>query len=357
MSDTLAALEQALKPKTGMQRLPFPLDTYEHPSIPLISKRLLNYYAEQQPGDARVAAALVPTSGLVPYLAVGSPPIRAVNADMPGRLYVLANDHFFRISDPLPSGSPPLVEDLGAVGTSQESTGLVTIAVGMTAVVVCVPPNAFTCGHQTGTPLNQIGGDFPGANSVAQMDNYFAFTGFYDITQWFISHLLDPTEYDALDFVYADAMPNVLRTIVGHNGEFWIIGEKGIEIWYDAGNADFPFRRRSGATIRVGTLSPKSVQTGAESVWWISDKNVVYRSNGYTAQRVSNHAIEGQITVRFPGDADGCTFHEMDGHQFYSFTLDDRTWTFDAVTGVWHERSSAANGVGRWRANCALIQQ
>ena len=33
MSDcaTLQALQQALKPKTGMQRIPFPLESYEHP--------------------------------------------------------------------------------------------------------------------------------------------------------------------------------------------------------------------------------------------------------------------------------------------------------------------------------------
>ena len=53
MSDTLTALQNALKPKTGMQRIPFPLDTYEHTSAPLISKRLLNYYAEKEPDDAR----------------------------------------------------------------------------------------------------------------------------------------------------------------------------------------------------------------------------------------------------------------------------------------------------------------
>ena len=225
MSDTLTALTQALKPKTGMQRIPLPLDIYEHPSIPLSSKRLLNYYAEQEPSDALVAAALIPTPGLVTYTALGSPPIRAVNGEMPGRLYVVANDHFYRIS--YPPGLPSGIEDLGAVGISASTTGLVTIAVGMTAVVVCVPPNAFTCSHQAGTPLNPIGGDFPGAASVAHMDGYFAFTAHEDSTRWFISYLLDPTAFDALDFVYADAMPNVIRIIVGHGGEFWLMGEKG----------------------------------------------------------------------------------------------------------------------------------
>ena len=115
----------------------------------------------------------------------------------------------------------------------------------------------------------------------------------------------------------------------------------------------FPFRRRAGATINGGTLSPKSVQTGDGSVWWIGDDNIVFRSNGYRKTRVSNHAIEAQITDRLPGDADGCLFYEMDGHSFYCFTIDDKTFAVDAATGTWHERSSTADGTGRWRANCA----
>ena len=96
MSDTLAQLQQALKPKTGMQRLPFPLDSYDHPSIPLQSKRLLNYFSEKEPGDSRTAAALIPTPGLVPFLSMGAGPVHAVNGEMPGRLYVVSGDHFFR---------------------------------------------------------------------------------------------------------------------------------------------------------------------------------------------------------------------------------------------------------------------
>jgi hypothetical protein len=52
----------------GMRRIPFPLESYEHPSRPLSAKRLLNLMAEKAPADARTAAALVSTPGLLPYL-------------------------------------------------------------------------------------------------------------------------------------------------------------------------------------------------------------------------------------------------------------------------------------------------
>ena len=57
MSDTQA--QQAPAPG-GMRRIPFPLESYEHRSLPLSAKRLVNLMAEQEPSDARTAAALHP---------------------------------------------------------------------------------------------------------------------------------------------------------------------------------------------------------------------------------------------------------------------------------------------------------
>ena len=84
MSDTLTALQKALSPKTGMQRIPFPLESYVHPSLPLSAKRLLNYYSEAAPPDARTPAALIPTPGLTTLVTVGTGPIHAINTDFIG---------------------------------------------------------------------------------------------------------------------------------------------------------------------------------------------------------------------------------------------------------------------------------
>ena len=102
MSDTLTALQTALSPKTGMQRIPFPLESYEHPSLPLVAKRLVNLMAEKQPADARTTAALVSTPGLVPYTPIGTGPILAMNDDVPGAIYIVSGTEAFRMSfDPL----------------------------------------------------------------------------------------------------------------------------------------------------------------------------------------------------------------------------------------------------------------
>ena len=147
MSDTLTEL-----PKSGMQRIPFPLESYQHPSLPLSAKRLLNLMAEQQPADARTVGALVSTPTLQAWTVaaggaglIGTGPILALNDDLPGRIYVVSSTHFYRLSPAMPDGSMR-VEDLGDVGSPDGGgatwNNFVTIAAGPTAAVVCVAPRA-----------------------------------------------------------------------------------------------------------------------------------------------------------------------------------------------------------------------
>ena len=364
MSDTLTALQTALSPKTGMQRIPFPLESYEHPSLPLVAKRLVNLMAEKQPADARTTAALVSTPGLVPYTPIGTGPILAMNDDVPGAIYIVSGTEAFRMSfDP---GGNPTFEGIGNVGTPDAGTSpwnsFVTIAAGPTAVVICSAPHAYTCGHLPGELLNQITDpDFPGASSVCYVDGYFAFSALGDTAQWFISRLLDPSSFDALDFVFSDALPNVIRRVITHRGQVWTCGESGFEVWYDAGTSGlettpgtsfFPFRRAAGGVINLGTGSPMSVCRADNSVWWVGLDGIVYRSNGYTPQRVSTHAIEaiiGPSTVSL-----WAVTHPYRGHWCYCLTtIDNRTLVYDVATGVWHERSTSTDGNAPWQTTVA----
>jgi hypothetical protein len=368
LSDTLATLQQALRPKTGMQRIPFPTEIYEHPSLPLSAKKLLNLMVEQAPKDARTETPLVSTPGLLPYIVVGSGPILAMNDEMPGTIYVVSGTKFYRVTftagtlrteaTPL---TTPIVTLLGDVGTADAGTSpwnsFCTIAAGPTACVVCVAPRAYTCTH-TGT-LNQITDpDFPGASSVCYVDGYFAFSSLGDTAQWFISRLLDPSSFDALDFVFSDAMPNVIRRVVSHREQVWTIGENGFEVWYNAGSSGlettpgvsfFPFRRMAGGVVPIGTGSPLAVCKADQSLFWMGLDGIVYRSNGYTPKRISTHAIEA-IIAGASVSLDAVT-HAYRGHWFYCLTtLDHRTLVYDVATDKWHERSTSTDGIGPWKA-------
>lgn len=342
-------MAQAPSPRT-LRRLPLATDSYQHLSPPLTTKRLLNLMAEQEPSDARSEVALLSTPGLALAATYGSGPIWAMNDDLPGRLYVVSGGTLYRVE---PTGAPI---NLGSVGTT-DSLHIVSIAVGPIAVVVCVPPRAYVAGHSD-LVMHQIGGNFPGAASVAYLAGRFVFTGVDNDTRFFASQLLDPTTYDAFDFAYSDALPNVVRRVVAHRGDLWMLGEAGVQVWavvIDPGTG-FPFAPQPGGVIPYGSASPRSVAQADGSVWWVGTDCIVYRSDGYQGRRVSDHSIEAWIrSESAPSVATALTMSQ-DGHTIYALTFADTTKVYDIATKLWHDRSSDANGNGRWRPQCSALR-
>jgi hypothetical protein len=329
-----------------MRRIPLPLESYQYVSKPLTHKALLNFFAEQAPDDSRTAAALVATPGLEQFsnLVFGTGPVTALNTDFPGLIYAVSGTHFWRAQGILGS-TALLIEDLGEIGAptvvDYAQNVMVTIAAGVTGAVVCVPPNAFTCTHSGA--LNQIGGDFPGASSVTYIDGYFVFTSDDINGNFFTSRLLDPTDYDALDFAFTDAVPNVARRVMTLKGELWFLGDLAVEIWYNAGLADFPFRRRAGGVIAQGAHSIKTAVVLDGSMFWVGRNGIVFRSVGYKEQRISTHSVEEIIRTLGAGNAICGLGYVQGGHTFYCLTYAQTTLVYDVATKMWAERSSAAN--------------
>jgi len=342
----------------GMQRIPFPTESYPHPSEPLSSKRLLNLYVESAPADSRTTTPLISSPGLVPLIVVGTGPIEAVNDQKPGLWYVVSGDTAWRVRSTLAG----LVTDyIGLVGTKDGATAvpsyarMVTIAVDNISVVICVPPRSYTCGHNPGDVLQILGGSYPGAASVTALDGYYVFSSYPSIDTFFISQIFDPLDYDALDYASADAMPNNLLRVVTHRSDLWLFGDGGIEVWYDTGAADFPFRRRPGGVLEFPASSYMTIGHGDGSLFWLGQQNIVYRTTGYQATRISTHGIEAKIREIGGGyTARSGYCYSQDGHIFYVLNFDAITLVYDCATKMWHERSSAADGNGRWRAQWAV---
>jgi hypothetical protein len=352
MSDSLASLRTALAPKAAMKRIPFPTESYQHLSVPLSAKRLLNVMAESQPQDARTPIALVPTAGLdwVTSFPAGGP-VAALNVDLIGGYYAVSGWHAYRNDE---NGT----FDLGVVGSPVEPTWpanypMISIAVSPFAVVICSPPNLFTAPHGTNvlTPVDMTNFPSGGANSITFIDGYFVATQSGRGTTFNVSGLQNPNSWDALDFANVEGMDNILLKALWHRNELWLLGRAAIEIWYDAGKADFPFRRQSGGVIPYGVI-PQSVARVDGSVWWVAPEGVVFRSQGYQPQRVSTHAIEAMIDAAGADTASAAAYMHG-GHAFYALTLGGtRTVVYDAGTQFWHDRSSGVDGTGRWRVTC-----
>lgn len=333
----------------SLTRLPFARNTYTGPG-PFSAQRLCNMYAETLPDDASQPFVVRSAPGLVATYTVGPGPIRAMNADLPGRVYIVSGNELWR----MPPDQDEAPSFLGFVG----ATGMATIAVGPVNGCVCTGPDAYAFNH-AGTEFRQISGDdWQGASSVTYLDGYFVFTSIEATSQFFVSALFDAEAVDPLDFAYSDGVPNVVRRGITHNRQLWLAGEGALEVWYNSGDSDFPFRPVSGGVLTPGTVSPRSVATIDNSVWWLGKDGVVYRSQGYQAVRVSTFAIE-RIIKPYQLSNDNITVaFKHEGHTFVAITLDiatltPRTIVYDCATQLWHERASSSDGTNRWRVSAA----
>src|SRR5690606_12487940 len=107
--------------------------------------------------------------------------------------------------------------------------------------------------------------DFPGAVQVTYQDGYFIFIE-PNSERFFISES-DGTSYDGEDS--PDVFPDFLVGAVSNHRDLWLFGQNTIEVWFNSGNATFPFERIEGAFIEVGCLSAFSIAKAMNSVFWL----------------------------------------------------------------------------------------
>jgi hypothetical protein len=166
--------------------------------------------------------------------------------------------------------------------------------------------------------------------------------------------------FDSLYIAAKNGYSDDLVSIAVNQRNIWLIGERTTEIWYNAGASDFPFAIMPGPFVQHGCAAKYSVAQVNESVYWLTQdqagRNIVVRTTGYQAARVSTHAIESEWgTYTTTTDAVGFTF-QQGGHAFYqlNFPAADKSWRFDEATGEWHEAVWLdSNGTEhRHRAGC-----
>jgi hypothetical protein len=200
--------------------------------------------------------------------------------------------------------------------------------------------------------------DFPGAVTVGYLDGYFVFNEPDSQNLW-VTSFQDGTAIDPLEYESAIGSPDGVVGIIVDHGELWVFGDNSTEVWYNAGNAGFPFARIQGALSEIGCASPYTLAKMDNTVFWLSSDarghGIVYRAKGYSGERISTHAIEWQIQQY--GDLSGALAYtyQQEGHAFYVliFPGQDTTWVYDASTNAWHERCGFSNGEFlRHRSNC-----
>jgi hypothetical protein len=300
--------------------------------------RMVNLYPEVIAEGGLEAAYLQRAPGLRFISTVGTGPIQGEWSHN-GVGYVVSGQSFYSITA---AGVPTLI------GTVTNS-GPVSMADNGTQLFIAADPAGYIYNYDTGILAEITDEDFPGASTVGYLDGYFVFSEPNSQRFW-VTALLDGTSVDPLDFASAEGAPDGVVGLVVNHREVWVFGTNSTEVWYNAGDADFPLARIQGAYNEVGCVAPNSIAKLDNSIVWLGQdsrgQGIVYRANGYQAQRISTHAVEFAIQG-YPDMTDAVAYsYQQDGHEFYvlNFPLADTTWCFDAATGAWHERRGILNG-------------
>jgi len=318
-------------------------------SINAADNRCVNLFPEIVPEAGKEPAFLNRAPGLRLLTTAGQGPIRGL-WNYGGIAYIVSGDKLYSMAG---FGTPVLI---GTVS----GTGPVSMVDNGTQLFIACGGPSYIYNNSTGAFGLITDPDFPGALTVGYLDGYFVFIEPSSQKIW-TTTLLDGTSIDPLDFASAEGNPDNLVSMIVDHREAWLFGTNSVEVWYDAGNADFPLQRIQGAYNEIGCAATFSVAKLDNGLFWLGSdargQGIVYRSQGYSGVRISTHAIEYAI-AQYGNISDAIAYtYQQEGHSFYVLTFPsaDKTWVYDVSTQAWHERAGFDNGnFTRHRSNCQM---
>ena len=270
----------------------------------------MNWYSESvETGAGKSKLVLYPTPGLSLFVALTGASVRGIFS-INNRTFAVAGTGLSEILGNGTSVSRGTVADNGLPVSMAASPTQLLIASGGRAYVLTLATNVLTTiAAATLTNVSQ----------VAYIDGFFLALN-RDTQQFRISTVVDATSWPALQIIQVSVFPdNVLSMIASHR-ELWLFGITKSVVYYDSGSAQI-FDVIPGATFEKGSIATWSPVNLDNTLFWLGGDErgaaMVWRANGYTPQRVSNHAIEfamqGYTTIN---DAIGYSYQDQ-GHSFY----------------------------------------
>lgn len=294
----------------------------------------LNLYPETAVvGSARNVAALYGTPGLSLWATLAGGPLRGLIRFNSTTSFAVAGANVYRITT---AGVATLI------GTVTAGVNPVSMASNGISVVVATNPDLFSIDPTTNVVTQVVDADFLGAAQVGFLAGYYVWR-VPDSGRAQYSDLYS-TAISPASFFTAEAAPdNGVAQLVDHL-EYWYFGETTTEVFSVTTDANQPLQRINGAVIEHGCAAAFSVAKMDNTVYWLgaddNGKGTVWRATGaYEPQRVSTPAIEFAISQVDDLSSAVAWTYQQESHAFYVLNVGDRTWCFDASTGLWHERA------------------
>jgi len=176
---------------------------------------------------------------------------------------------------------------------------------------------------------------------VVFVDSYFVVTTSNNVA--IISAPFDGLDWNALDFISAEADPDGVIAPLVFKNQLYLLGTETTEAYTNIGGAGVPFQRVNGFILSTGCTSPDTVRNIGNAVLWIgrgeNEQPSVFIFNGSEPQRVSTTAIDNLLHDASPDDIQSAFSwaYSQRGHDFVGFTFGNFTFVYDLATQKWHE--------------------
>jgi hypothetical protein len=293
-----------------------------------------------KPG-AKTPLALHGAPGIRHLLTKGGVPARSNGEVFGDHAYFVMGDTVVQ----MPTGD--------TIGTVATTTGRCTLVAGRTHLLIVDGTYGYTWDGSTFAQIADL--DFPeNPTHCEYIDTYF-FVNRGGTEQVYKSAPEDPTDWNALEFTSAEARKDNALALGSHARDLYVFGSDTTEVFYNSGNADFPFDRYPGGLFEFGIAAPYSAAKSAAGVLWLARNAdgdaVIIKAQGLSPAIVSDDDIEWQINGYSTIDDAFGFVYRIRGRWFYelNFPTAGKTWVYQIEDQLWHERESY--GVGRHRVN------
>lgn len=319
------------------------------------AQRCVNLYPERsESGTSKTIAMLVGTPGLAVFATVpAGTVVRGMINFNDVYAFIVVGQYVYRLDT---------LGDAVLTGTCDNATTPVSMATNGTTIFFVTGPKGFVITVDTNTVAEYIDVSFTGADRVDFIDGSYVFNQPNTGKFWAMNPY--STTLNPLYFATAEGSPDGLVSLIVNNREIWLFGALTTEVWTNTGDTvNFPYARIGGAFIQQGCAAKNSVARMYSTIFWLgSNENgqgMVFRTNGYTPERISTHAIERAIS-QYATISDAIAYcYQTQGHSFYVLTFPnaEKTWVYDTTTSLWHERNWRKNdgSYGRHRSNCHMF--
>lgn len=334
--------------------VPFVGQAYEMEAKSFDIQSSVNLYPiVSESGTSKSVTALRSVAGLSQFATAGGGGIRG-GIESAGRAFFVSGESFYEIDSAGVATLRGTLDTQTSICQLEENPAQVMIIDGLYGYIFNKSTNTFT---------KITDSDFPTPSSLTFQDGYFIVSA-ANTSKFYISNLNDGLTWDTLDFTTVEGSPDNLVAVKSDRSNLWAFGTKSVELYQNTGNLSFPFQKIVGAYIETGCAAASTVKSINNMFIWLgSDENgdnIIWRSEGYNAVRVSTQAIERLIaTGRSFEESYAWVYHER-GHAFYCLQVKglNTTIVLDLSTMAFHERmyrNPVSNTEEQHRGSCHIF--